>query len=445
MSFPRQFLALALVAGAFSVVATVFAQSHGHDHPHPHSGAATAPMTPTGPAIELISTIPVESRIGDPSMPGTAETWVTMIDSARRHIELEHFYLSHWPGEPTGPVIDAIGRAGRRGVKVRILLDVRFQATYPSPADSLGRVTGVELRWIDMKKVSGSGVQHAKFMIVDMEHVYVGSANLDWRALKHIHELGVRVRDARIAGLYQRVFEHDWRAAATDSGPTPAEAMGRLPKSALALLPLQLIQSPGDTVSVWPTFSPLGFIPDSSLWDRDHLVRLIHSARSEIVMQALSYGSGRGSERDSTIDLALRAAATRGVKVRLLISDWQADNSRIRDLQRLTLVKNVEARLSTVPEWSGGYIPFARVEHSKFMVVDTLWTWVSTSNIEPDYFLSSRNASLAMGNRPLAFQARKLFETSWRSPTARVVNATETYAPKIHRETPPAGRKVYGK
>jgi len=296
-----------------------------------------------------------------------------------------------------------------------------------------------------MKKVSGGGVQHAKFMVVDGTHVFVGSQNFDWRALKHIHELGVRVRDARISGAYQRVFEYDWQVATPDAVPAIAGSAPRLSKAALEMLPLRLLQAAGDTALVWPTFSPMGHIPDSSLWDLDHIVRLLDSARSEVVVQALSYGSGRGSERDSTLDLALRRAAGRGVKVRLLISDWEADNARIRDLQQLSLVANVEARLSTVPEWKGGYIPFARVEHCKYMVVDSLWTWVGTSNWEPDYFHTSRNAALAMRNVPLALQARGMFETSWRSPTARVVSATGTYKPKIHRETPPPGRKVYGR
>ncbi len=407
--------------------------------------AATSAEPASGPAIQWVATIPVESAIGDPTMPRTAETWVEMIDGAGRTLELEHFYLSHWPGEPTGPVIDAIGRAAGRGVKVRMLLDVRFRATYPQPADSLGRVAGIELRWLDMKKISGGGVQHAKFMVVDGEQLFVGSQNLDWRALKHIHELGVRARDPRIAGLYQNVFEYDWRAAAPDASPVLAGAAPRLPQAVRAMLPLRLAQAAGDTVEMWPTFSPVGHIPDSSLWDLDHIVRLLDSARDEVVLQALSYGSGRGSERDSTLDLALRRAASRGVKVRLLISDWEADNARMRDLQRLSQVPNVEVKLSTVPEWSGGYIPFARVEHCKYMVVDANWTWVGTSNWEPDYFHTSRNAGLVMRNRPLALQARKMFETSWGSPTGRVVTATGTYGAKTHRETPPPGRTVYGK
>ena len=402
-----------------------------------------APAAPEGPPVRLVATIPIESGIGDPTMPRAAETWVDLIDGARRTLELEHFYLSHWPGEPSGPVLDAIGRAAARGVRVRILLDVRFQATYAQPAESLGRVPGIELRWLDMRKLSGGGVQHAKIMIVDGLHLFVGSQNLDWRALKHIHELGVHVRDRNIADAYAIVFEYDWKAAAPDSAP--AGPPPRMAPADVARFPVRLVQARGDTAVVWPSFSPIGHIPDSTLWDLDRIVRLLDAARGEVVLQALSYGSGRGRDRDSTLDLALRRAAGRGVRVRLLISDWEADSPRILDLQRLAEVANVEARLSVVPDWSGGYIPFARVEHCKYLVVDTLWTWVGTSNWEPDYFRSSRNAALTIRNRPLALQARRMFETSWRSPTARVVRPGESYTPRIHRETPPPGRRTYGR
>src|SRR5262245_54352675 len=136
-----------------------------------------------------------------------------MIDGARRTLDLEHFYLSHWPGEPTGPVLDALGRAARRGVRVRLILDAGMHSTYPLPADSLAGVPGIAVRVIDMKKVAGSGVQHSKYLIVDGEQIFVGSQNLDWRSLKHIHELGVRARDARIAEHFVRVFEMDWQAS----------------------------------------------------------------------------------------------------------------------------------------------------------------------------------------------------------------------------------------
>src|SRR5262249_51216694 len=164
---------------------------------------------------------------------------------------------------------------------------------------------------IDMKKVSGGGVQHAKYMIVDGEDVFVGSQNFDWRSLKDIHELGVRARDTRIAGLFARVFTADWDVATPVCGavgppPLPARtAPGAvaprvggavvpppLPVRAAPLpaLPIRLVQAPGDTAAVWPTFSPRGHIPDDGLWDLDAVARLLDGARSEAVVQTLTYG-----------------------------------------------------------------------------------------------------------------------------------------------------------
>ena len=210
-------------------------------------------------------------------------------------------------------------------------------------------------------------------------------------------------------------------------------------------LPLPLIQGPGDTVRVWPSFCPRNHLPDPALWDEDQIARLLDGARREVMVQVLTYSLGRGLERDSTIDLALRHAAARGVRVRLLVSDWEADNPRIAELQKLTTVPNIEVRLSSVPDWSGGYIPFARVEHCKYMVVDSLWTWVGTSNWEPDYFHLSRNAALTLENRPIALQARGVFETGWKAAASRRLSEGTTVARRTHGDTPPAGRKAYGK
>jgi phosphatidylserine/phosphatidylglycerophosphate/cardiolipin synthase-like enzyme len=162
------------------------------------------------------------------------------------------------------------------------------------------------------------------------------------------------------------------------------------------------------------------------------------------VAQVLTYSIG-GHERDSTIDAALRRAAGRGVRVRLVVSDWEPDNPRIADLQSLSGTPNLEAKLSTVPEWSKGYIPFARVEHCKYMVVDSLWTWVGSSNWEPGYFHGTRNVSVSLRNRAIAVQARAIFETSWNASGDRVVRPGETYAKKEHGMTPPPGKAAYGK
>lgn len=404
----------------------------------PFAGAA-------GPPVQLVETRPVETRLGNPALPAALPVWLEMIRGARESLDFEEFYVSTWPGEPLEEVLDAIGQAARRGVRVRMLVDARMHATYPRTVDSLGTVPLIAVRVLDMGRIAG-GVQHAKFFLVDGREVFLGSQNFDWRALKHIHELGVRVRDARVAGEFARVFAMDWAAGTPPGAPpdtTRAPRPAPPPGPRLAV-PVRIVQAPGDTVLLWPGYSPRGFIPDSTLWDCEAIVRLLDSAKREIVVQVLTYSPAQRGERDEALDQALRRAAARGVAVKLLVSDWEADGPGMVSLQSLAGVPNVEVRLSVVPEWTGGYIPYARVEHCKYAVADSTRTWVGTSNWEPGYFHGSRNVAVTLWNRPLAFQARRVFEASWAAPGALRVRPGERYPARVHGSQPPPGKSLYG-
>jgi phosphatidylserine/phosphatidylglycerophosphate/cardiolipin synthase-like enzyme len=412
---------------------------------------------PADPPIQLIETRPIETTLGNPDLPAALDTWLAMIRGARRSIDLEGFYLSHWPNEPLEPVLAALGEAAARGVRVRLLLDGGMYGTYPQPADSLGRLPGFAVRTLDMRRIAG-GVQHGKYFLVDGEELFLGSQNFDWRALKHIHELGARVRDPRVAAAFGAVFEWDWAAADTTTWvplARPDTVAGRNrervithrpapPSQRRIEVPIAIALAPGDTVRVRPSFSPQGWIPDSTRWDLTAILGLLGSARREIVVQLLTYAPEEYDERDESLDHALRAAAARGVRVKLLISDWVVNGKGIAYLQRLSRVPNVEVKLSTLPEWSGGYIPFARVQHCKFVVVDTARTWIGTSNWGPGYFTSSRNLALSLEHRGLAGQARAVFESGWSSRYAVAVNPDSTYPEKIRGTTPPPGKRLYG-
>lgn len=44
---------------------------------------------------------------------------------------------------------------------------------------------GVNVRRVNFGRLTG-GILHSKFWIVDRKHVFLGSANLDWRALTQV-------------------------------------------------------------------------------------------------------------------------------------------------------------------------------------------------------------------------------------------------------------------
>lgn len=389
--------------------------------------------TPGLPPVQLGETRPLETALGDASLPTAADIWVDMLKNAQTHAELEHFYLSRKPGEALDPVLEELGRAAARGVQVRLLLDAGMHRTYPQPADSLAGLPNVSVRFVDYRRLAG-GVQHAKFMLVDGTQAWLGSQNLDWRALSHIHELGARVTIAPVVQAFGDVFERDWAAADTTAA---------VPESGTQQWPVTF-QQDGETGRIWASASPKPQNPASVAWDHDVILERVNAAQKELVAQVLSYGVGGHGKSDSTLHRALIAAAGRGVQVKLIVSDWVVGGRGEADLRALAATPNIQVRISQVPDWSKGYIPFARVEHCKFMVTDGEWLWLGTSNWDPSYFYSSRNIAITMQHRLLAQRARRIFERSWTAKSAVALTAGTKLPARVHAEKAPPGAVMYG-
>lgn len=399
--------------------------------------AARRPRAMTASAarhtIQLVETRPLETALGDTTAPAAAGVWVAMIDSARTTIDIEHFYCSTYSGEPLDAVITALGRAAARGVRIRMILDARMHRTYPQPADSLAALPHIAVRLLSMSPLSG--VQHAKFFIVDGARFFLGSQNFDWRALGHIHELGVRVDDAALAKQLRSVFEEDWARSLSLRTGQAVPGAARPPRAALSPVTWD------DGTQLALTASPLPWLADSSEWDRDAIVRLLDGARRSIVVQVLTYSPSGYGTRDAALQEALLRAARRGVDVKLLVSEWvTGEDDGMDALRALAREPHIAVSLSTLPAWSGGYIPFARVEHLKYAVADDSRLWLGTSNWDPSYFHTSRNIGLSCDSPALAAQAARIFARSWSAPSAAPLDPARTYTPLGHGLIGPDGK-----
>ncbi len=376
------------------------------------------------PAVEIVESIPIETTLDNPDIRNTSEVWLEMIGAARKTLDIEQFYISSAPGESLEGIIDAIAQAASRGVTVRIIVDSRMYRTYPQTADSLGGCPGITMRVIDYGKIAG-GIQHAKFFLVDGRTVFLGSQNFDWRALTQIHELGLRIDNPAVAEAFSGVFDTDWALAA--AGRSGGTAPGG------AVRGMRVAVSAGDTAWLRPSWSPVGFIPDSSAWDETQIIGLIDGATRSLVLQFLSYATtGRDASLYTPIDDAIRRAAARGVAVRMIVADWEKGTPAERCLRDLSAVENVGVRFSVIPDWSGGYIPYARVEHCKYIVADGERFWLGTSNCEKSYFHTSRNIGVVCTHSGLAQQLARIFDKSWTGPYVEPISPGGTSTPRRH-------------
>ncbi len=385
---------------------------------------------PPAPDIEIVESIPVGTSLDNPEIRNTREVWLEMIGEARKTLDLEEYYISNEPGKMLEDVLAAIYSATGRGVKVRVMVDARMYRTYPESVDGLSRHQNIEVRRIDFGAIAG-GIQHAKYFIVDGQQVFVGSQNFDWRALEHIHELGLRINDSQIAAAYGDIFNLDWQLASL-----APEAIKAFPLTKKAYrIPIRVKDTAGDAAVISPTFSPLGYIPDPALWDERAIVELIDGSQRSLSLQFLSYSlADRKGGKYTTIDDALRRAAKRGVKVRMIVSDWEKGTPAVPALKDLASLPNIEVAFTAIPDWSGGYIPFARVEHCKYVVADGARFWLGTSNCEKYYFYASRNLGIVGASPNLAGALARIFLKSWTSPYQEVITQAGEYAPREHGE-----------
>jgi len=368
---------------------------------------ATQPQVPT---TRLVQSIPMETDLADPALPFAKDVWLDMVRGAKSSVDAAEFYITSRAGSALEPVLGELEKAGARGVKVRFLLSSKMLDQDPASVARLRRIPGVEVRSFDLAGVS-KGILHAKFFIVDGREAFLGSQNFDWRALEHIHELGVRTAEPVLVSRLVRLFAIDWAFVEgrrlPDFGPQP-------PMSARSHV--ELVASP-------PFLTPKDIRPAI-----EALVDLIDQAKQSVRVQLLTYSPISGQDRYwPALDNALRAAAVRGVKVRLLVSDWVLGGRALPHLKALTLLPNLEVKVASIPEAKEGHLPFARVIHSKYLVVDEVHLALGTSNWEESYFTESRNIELLFRDSPLAAQAARIHDRLWTSRYAFALDPAKAY------------------
>ncbi|NWU88348.1 PLD3 Phospholipase, partial [Onychorhynchus coronatus] len=212
----------------------------------------------------------------------------------------------------------------RRGVSVRVAVNVPSAKTPVGDLRAL-ESSGASVRAVDLPRLTG-GVLHTKLWLVDGRHLYLGSANMDWRALTQVKELGAAIYNCScLAQDVAKIFEAYW-ALGVPGASIPSPWPESFSTSFNLQTPLALTLN-GTDASVYFSSSPPPLCAEGRTGDLAALLDVIDGAAAFVDVAVMSYLPGTEFSRPErfwpAIDERLRRAAVeRGVAVRLLAGCW---------------------------------------------------------------------------------------------------------------------------
>ncbi len=124
-----------------------------------------------------------------------------VIEGAKESVLVVMFHMRYYPNHPTSPsnqLIESLIRAKRRGVRVRVILDISPEEKGKYSNLATGKYLsrkGVEVRFDSLNKTT-----HSKLVIVDERFVVVGSHNWTYYGLTQNQETSVLIDSPELAG-----------------------------------------------------------------------------------------------------------------------------------------------------------------------------------------------------------------------------------------------------
>eukprot|EP00064_Thunnus_orientalis_P004267 superscaffoldBa00000384_g4278 len=402
--------------------------------------------------VHLVESIPVGLYTSNPSpRRSIADSWLSLLDKANNSVHIAAFYLTLRGNDvefadPTDSqgrkVFEQLKQLESKGVN----LEVAVNAPQTSNQDTAElAAAGAEVREVDLKALTG-GIVHTKLWVVDQKHLYLGSANMDWRSLSQVKEVGLSVEDCScLAQDAFRIFGVYWSISGANNGSLPLYWPARLSALSSSQNPLHL-KFNGVPAKVYLSSAPPQISARGRSDDLTTILSVIDDAQKFIYISVMDYLPLSEFTKPlrfwPAIDSALRGAAcTRGVQVRLLVSCWEHSPAPMFTFLQSLLVLNrppmkcdIEVNIFTVPSTPEQMkIPFARVNHAKYMVTDRV-LYIGTSNWSENYFTQTAGVGLVVnqtgsvvgqGQQTLQSQAEELFLRDWRSSYAKALTVND--------------------
>ncbi|XP_055371002.1 5'-3' exonuclease PLD3-like isoform X2 [Condylostylus longicornis] len=369
--------------------------------------------------IQIVESIPIGLNYSDdsPKYLSTYDAWMKLLKLANSTINIGSFYwtlrgtdfYNHstaWQGEKIFQQL-LIGGT-QRNLQIRIAQSAPTKENPNQDTEFLARRNAAEVRSVNFPRLVGGGVLHTKLWVIDEQHFYLGSANMDWRSLTQVKELGVLVTNCTcLAKDVNKIFNAYWYLGKNNSHiPSywPDEYSTKFNMNNM----LKVNFNRAYDFRVFFSSSPPPLSPRGRTQDLDAIINTILHAEKFVYIAVMDYFPltiyTPKHKYWPYIDNAIRTAAIENkVAVKMLVSWWKhsrpEEDNYLRSLESLADSKNnIDIQIKrfivrSTPDQDK--IPYARVNHNKYMVTDNTG-YIGTSNWSGDYFTDTAGIGLIL-------------------------------------------------
>ncbi|KAL9871329.1 5'-3' exonuclease PLD3-like [Glossina fuscipes] len=398
-------------------------------------------------SLQLVESIPdgLNYSENSPKFLSTYNAWKILINFTEESLNIGSFYwtmlgsdvVDH-PSAILGEnIYEAIKAKGaNRDITIRIAQSEPTAISNNSDTEILQQIGAAEVRSVNFTRLLDGGVLHTKLWVVDNKHFYLGSANMDWRSLTQVKELGVLgINCKTLSEDFMKIFNEYWYL-----GNQTANIPKKWPKEYSTNFNFAnpiIVNSSGNNLHAVVSSSPPPLTSAGRVDDLECILKTINDAKSFVYVAVMDYYPlimyTENMRYWPFIDDALRKVAIENkVKIKLLISWWRysskSENYFLKSLTDLTKSLkgvDIQVRRFIVPiNQDQLKIPHSRVNHNKYMVTDNA-AYIGTSNWSGDYFTDTAGIGLylqAVNNSTSAAGIREqllsVFSRDWYSPYA---------------------------
>ncbi|XP_022911423.2 5'-3' exonuclease PLD3-like [Onthophagus taurus] len=394
-------------------------------------------------SFSLVESIPdgVFYKNNSPIFPTTFDTWINLIENAQKSIEIGSFYwtlrgvdvIPHPTAKQGEEIFQALLDAGSiRKIKIRIAQSAP-DPNLTSNDTNILEENSAEVRSVNFTQLLGGGVLHTKIWIIDDENFYIGSANMDWRALTQVKEMGVVGRKCRcLAKDLKKIFDVYWELG--KDAIIPDHWDNKFSTNINKENPIKIVDTQNISYTGFLSSSPLQLNPQGRTNDIDAILNTIQTANKFIYVAVMDYLPlilyTKRIQFWPVIDDALKSAAINGIEIKMLISHWKHSRDSEDNFLKSLLILNesykwvsIEIKHFVVPTSEDQEkIPFGRVNHNKYMVTDKT-AYIGTSNWSGDYFINTAGVGFVFEDdknqtnteNSIRSQLQSVFERDWTS------------------------------